>query len=777
MKLVTTGASGLLLLSSGLVFAAGASLRPQANPTQSAAAAQTRFAKDVLPLIQANCAACHSGEDAMGGVSFDSSKTAKDLLSNPELWDRVLVSLRNKVMPPQGSKPLSEGDRRKMIEGVNAVLLTESSPDSPGKVTVRRLNRYEYSRTVRDLLYVDLNPASDFPSDDVGEGFDNIGDVLTLSPLHLDGYLRAAEQLSEAAIVIPKASSALYEPGQFKLTGSVNIAEDGLGFFSQGVASVTFEAKAPGTHRIVITAYGMQAGPEVCKMDLILNNQIVTTFNVAAEQSKPAVYEMPLDLKAGRQTLAVRFPNDFYDPNNPNPRRRDRNLVVMNLKVEAPATQGGALPRSHRALIPSTPLPGQERSMAKSSLSRFMTRAYRRPIQEAEVEKLLKLFDQGFQRGGSMEAGMRLAIQGVLTSPNFLFRLELDDRPSPGKAVELNPYQLASRLSYFLWSSMPDEALFAKAADGSLLKPEVLKQETARMLADPKSEALAESFAMQWLEIERLTTRLPDPKKYPTWTEDLKQDMVTETRLFAAEVMRGNRSILDFIDGPYTFVNDRLARHYGIKGVSGPEFRKVSLEGTPRGGILTQGSVLTATSNPTRTSPVKRGKWVLDAILGSPPPPPPPGVSVLLPEVKENKVLTMREKLEVHLKDPICASCHVKMDPIGFGLENFDGVGAWREVEDGAPVDVSGTMPGGQEFAGPVALKKILKGRSDEFSRTFSNRLLTYAIGRALKNSDRMFVENISSKGKASGHLFASYVEGVVLSEAFRRRPAQETRR
>ncbi len=297
------------------------------------------------------------------------------------------------------------------------------------------------------------------------------------------------------------------------------------------------------------------------------------------------------------------------------------------------------------------------------------------------------------------------------------------------------------------------------------------------MLADPKSEALADSFAMQWLEIERLSTRLPDPKKYPTWSEELKQDMVTETRLFATEVMRGNKSVLDFIDGPYTFLNERLARHYGIQGVSGPEFRKVSLEGTPRGGILTQGSVLTATSNPTRTSPVKRGKWVLDAILGSPPPPPPPGVSVLLPEVKENKVLTMREKLEVHLKDPICASCHVKMDPIGFGLENFDGVGAWREKEDGAPVDVSGTMPGGQKFAGPVALKKILKGRSDDFSRTFSNRLLTYALGRGLKNSDRAFVENISARGKASGHFFASYVEGVVLSEAFRRRPAQENRR
>lgn len=779
MRVPFTGSSSLLLLSSGAVMAAGLLAAPQAPKPAPAvpAAIEAKFIKESLPLLKANCMGCHTGEQGAGGIRFDLAKTAGDLIKDPDLWDRVLVNLRNKTMPPAGSKPMAEGDRKKLIGGVHEVLLSESSKENPGRVTLRRLNRYEYSRTVRDLLHVDLNPAEDFPSDNVGEGFDNIGDVLTLSPLHLEGYLRAAEQLSAAAIVIPESKAAQFESPSFSLAGSARTGDDGIMFFSVGTATVNYEAKAAGPHRIIITAYGQQAGPEPCKMDLIIDNRIVTTFNVAAEQEKPATYEMPIDLAPGRKTIALRFPNDYYDEKFPNPRRRDRNLVVMSMRVESPATAGAVLPRSHRELIPRTPTPGQERPMAKDSLRRFMAKAYRRPVSEAEVDKLMKLWDVGFQRGRSMERAMRLAVQGVLTSPHFLFRVELDDRPQPGPAQELNAYQLASRLSYFIWASMPDDALSSKAADGSLLKPEVLKAEVARMLKDPKADALADSFAMQWLELERLTTRLPDPKLYPTWSEDLKKDMIQETRLFVMDIMRNNRSILDFIDGPYTYLNERLARHYGISGVRGTEFRRVSLEGTARGGILTQGSVLTATSNPTRTSPVKRGKWVLDAILGSPPPPPPPGADVIPPSVNANVTLTIREKIEMHREDPACANCHAKMDPLGFGLENFDGVGAWRDQENGQKVDTTGSLPGGVDFEGPVELKKILKGRGEEFSRTFSTRLLTYGLGRGLRNPDRRFIEEVSNAGMASGYTFSAYVQGVVLSDAFRRRTARDSRR
>lgn len=760
-------------------MAAGLLAAPQtpAKEVKVPAALEAKFVKESLPLIKANCMMCHAGEQGAGGVRFDLAKSAADLIKDPDLWDRVLVNLRNKTMPPAGFKPMAEADRKKLIAGVHDVLLSEGSKDNPGRVTIRRLNRFEYSRTVRDLLHVDLNPAEDFPSDNVGEGFDNIGDVLTLSPLHLEGYLRAAEQLSTAAIVIPETKAAIFEPGGFTYTGNISL-DEGLLFFSQATAVVNFEAKTSGSHNIVITAYGQQAGPEVCKMDLIIDNRVVTTFNVAAEQSKPLTYEMPVELAQGKRSIGLRFPNDYYNANDPNPRRRDRNLVVLSMKVTPPAgAASGVLPRSHRELIPRTPTTGQERPMAKDSLRRFMAKAYRRPVTEPEVDKLMKLWDLGFQRGKSMESGMRLAVQGVLTSPNFLFRVELDDRPQPGAAKDLNPYQLASRLSYFLWASMPDDALTSKAADGSLLKPEVLKAEVARMLKDPKADALADSFAMQWLELERLTTRLPDPKLYPTWSDDLKKDMIQETRLFVMDIMKNNRSILDFIDGPYTYLNERLARHYGISGVRGTEFRRVSLEGTPRGGILTQGSVLTATSNPTRTSPVKRGKWVLDAILGSPPPPPPPGADVIPPSVNANVTLTIREKIEMHREDPACANCHAKMDPLGFGLENFDGVGAWRDQENGQKVDTTGSLPGGVDFDGPVQLKKILKGRGEEFSRTFSSRLLTYGLGRGLRNPDRRFVEEVSNAGMASGYTFSAYVQGVVLSDAFRRRTAMESKR
>ncbi len=780
MRVPFFGSSGLLLASSGAVMAAGLLAAPQAPSVEAKvpAALEAKFVKESLPLIKASCMGCHTGEQGAGGVRFDLAKSAADLIKDPDLWDRVLVNLRNKTMPPVGFKPMSEGDRKKLIAGVHDVLLSEGSKDNPGRVTIRRLNRYEYSRTVRDLLYVDLNPAADFPSDNVGEGFDNIGEVLTLSPLHLEGYLRAAEQLASAAILVPETKVASYDAGNFTFTGNISMAEDGILFYSQGTASASYDAKAAGTHRVVVTAYGQQAGPEPCKMDLIVDGRVMTTFTVAAEQGKPAVYEMPLDFAAGKRSIGLRFTNDYYNANDPDPRRRDRNLVVISMKVSPPAgSGGGVLPRSHRELIPRTAVPGQERAMAKDSLRRFMSRAYRRPAAEAELEKLMKLWDVGFQRGRSMEQAMRLAVQGVLTSPNFLFRVELDDRPQPGPAKDLTAYQLASRLSYFLWASMPDEALTSRAADGSLLKPEVLKAEVSRMLKDPKAEALADSFAMQWLELERLTTRLPDPQLYPTWSDDIKQDMIQETRLFVMDIMMNNRSILDFIDGPYTYLNERLAGHYGISGVRGPEFRKVSLAGTPRGGVLTHGSVLTATSNPTRTSPVKRGKWVLDAILGSPPPPPPPGADVIPPSVNANVTLTIREKIEMHREDPACANCHAKMDPLGFGLENFDGVGVWRDQENGQKVDTTGSLPGGVDFEGPVELKKILKGRGEEFSRTFTSRLLTYGLGRGLRNPDRRFVEEVSNAGMASGYSFSAYVQGVVLSDAFRRRTAMESKR
>lgn len=767
------------LLSTTLLAAAGAVLLGAAavpasqakdSPKVDAKAAQ-QFAK-ALPVLQNYCVSCHSGPDPSGKVDLSQVKTAADVLKDTPLWDRVLVNLRSRTMPPARTKEMpAEPERKALLEAVHNVLRSECSQDDPGRVTIRRLNRFEYANTVRDLLYVDLNPSADFPSDDVGHGFDNIGDVLSLSPLHLDGYLRAAEQLALAALPAPGANKTSYTSEKFTLSGGVNIGDEGLVFFSNGEAQARHEFRQAGSTSIRVMAYAAQAGPEPAKMELLMDGRRLGVFDVRATAEKPLAYELPLDVDRARQAVfALRFINDYYRPDAP-AGQRDRNLHVLSLEVLGPTGGQPSASRLARELMPRTPLAGQEKSEGMASLRRFAQRAYRRPVTDGEAARVGALYDAGFKQGGHL-SGLRLAVQGILVSPSFLFRAELDGAAAQGRPRDLTGPELASRLSYFVWGSMPDEALMQKAAAGQLSSPQQLAAEADRLLRDPKSSALADSFAMQWLELERLSTRLPDPKLFPGWSEELRKDMVQETKLFFLDVARSDRSVLDFIDGPYTYLNERLARHYGIKGVTGAQFQRVSLEGTPRAGILTQGSILTVTSNPSRTSPVKRGKWVLDVILGAPPPPPPPGVDEIKPETRDNETLTLRDKLIEHRASPQCAVCHQKMDPIGFGLENFDGIGGWREKDGPHPIDSSGTLPGGVKFEGPTELRAILKGRSDEFAEAFAAKLLTYALGRGMRSADRCFVEEVAAAAKKDGYRFSSFIRAIVASDAFRKRAA-----
>ena len=587
------------------------------------------YAEDVKPILDKYCMRCHSTAKKRGGIILDKQADDDAVRKHLALWEKAGDSLRAGEMPPEGAKKPSAAEMATVNKWLDAVVfkLDCTGPRDPGRVTIRRLNRAEYDNTIRDLLGVDFKPAKDFPADDVGYGFDNIGDVLSLPPLLMEKYVAAAEQAVDQA----------------------------------------------------------WAKPEI------------------------------------RKKLA---------------------------------------PRGRRG--------GGGGSLA-DSLKRFASRAWRRPAKDEEVKRLLALAKRSRDQGDPSDVATKLAFQAVLVSPWFLFRIE-EDRDTQ----QLSEHELAARLSYFLWSSMPDDEL-AKLADKGGLRAG-LEAQVRRMLKDPKARALADNFAMQWLNLRPLASFSPDPKRFPAYSARLRKAMLRETSEFFMHVVKEDRPVLDFLAADYSFLNADLARHYGIKGVKGVAFRKVSLAGTPRGGVLTHASVLAVTSNPTRTSPVKRGKWVLDNILGTPPPPPPPDV----PELKEGGELkgTLREQMEQHRKDPACATCHAKMDPLGFGYENFDAIGMWRAQDEGKhKIDASGVLPDGSKFDGPAQLRKVLLARKEQFTRCLADKMLTYAIGRGTERADRCSIEETAKAVAESGHKFSELVLQIVKSDPFQKRRAKGSKK
>jgi mono/diheme cytochrome c family protein len=587
------------------------------------------FAKDVAPLVYRYCGKCHGETKPKGGVALTAFADDASVLKKRALWESVADNLRSGDMPPPG-KPRPNADELDKINAwLDAVVfqLDCNGPRDPGRVTIHRLNRAEYNNTIRDLMGVDFQPADDFPQDDVGYGFDNIGDVLSLPPLLMEKYLAAAEKIVEKTFASPEARKRLF---------------------------------------------------------------VVTTQN---EES------------------------------------------------------------------------------ARQILERFAGRAYRRPVNREEMQRLLRFVEMAEKNRDGFETGIGLAVQAILVSPHFLFRVEIDRRPDDPTAVRtLTDYELASRLSYFLWSSMPDDELFELARKKSLHEPEVLEKQVRRMLKDPRSRALVDNFAGQWLQLRTLKEFKPDPDLFPRFDDKLRAAMLKETELFFENVVREDRSILDFIDADYTFVNERLAKHYGLSGVKGEEFRRVSLTGTPRGGILTQAAVLSVTSNPTRTSPVKRGKWILENILGTPPPPPPPGVEELKDDKEAVLSGSLRQRMEQHRANPNCATCHQRMDPLGFGFENFDAIGGWRTKEGKHAIDPSGTLPNGQSFKGPVELRAILKTRQQAFARCLAEKLLTYALGRGVERYDRCTLDDIVKSADKDNFKFSRLVIDIAKSDPFQKR-------
>lgn len=592
---------------------------------------QATFTKDIQPLLAKYCTNCHGGERPRADLSLTKYKDADAVMRDRKVWEKVILHVRAREMPPENKPQPTPAEAQLLTLWIEAQLArVDCTKDrDPGRVTLRRLNRAEYNNTIRDLVGVDFQPAEDFPADDVGYGFDNIGDVLTLPPILLEKYLAAAEKIVE---------------------------------------------------------------------------------------------KVWADADARRRLMIVRPPRD-QDP-----------------------TDAG-----------------------RKILENFASRAYRRPATEEEVTRLLRFVQLARKNGDRFDTGIQLAVQAVLVSPHFLFRIETDPRPGTGPAVRsLNDWELATRLSYFLWSSMPDDELFTHAKKGTLRKDGNLEAQVRRMLKSPKARALGENFAGQWLQLRNLKTLTPDPGTYPTFDEPLRNAMQKETELFFEAIVQEDRSVLDFLDADFSFLNERLAKHYGVAGVKGDQFRRVTLKDGPRGGVLTQASVLTLTSNPTRTSPVKRGKWILETILGTPPPPPPPEV----PELDDQKELTgsLRQRMEQHRQKPICASCHQRMDPLGFGFENFDGIGGWRTKDGKEAIDPSGVLPGGEKFSGPVELKAVLKAKKDEYTRCLSEKMLTYALGRGLEHYDRCAVDDVAAALKKDQYRFSSLVLAIVQSDPFQKR-------
>lgn len=748
-----------------------------AKPDQAAPKKQhgtISYEKDIKPILVEYCYDCHSDGTKKGGVALDEPGDVALLLKERKLWNSVAQNVEQRLMPPE-KKPMPTQEQRDLISEWVEKEIFKADPKNPdpGRVTIRRLNRVEYNNTIRDLVGVDFDPADDFPADDTGYGFDNIGDVLSLSPIMLEKYLKAAENILDKAIVVglPKPPTTRF--GATRLAGGTPYSGDARILVSNGEMFFNYNFPVDGEYYIYVRAYGQQGGPQPVKMAVRYAGKDLKQFDVREVADNPGTFEVKFTAKAGEARIAVAFLNDFYQAAPAKTKRRpiDTNLIVHHVDVAGPInTVNPVYPDTHNRIFTKKPTGAGDRvAVARELVEAFATRAFRRPVTSGELDRLMAIFNLGEKNKEPFEKSVKLTLTAVLVSPQFLFRGEIQPEPdNPQKAHPINEYALASRLSYFLWSSMPDTELFDYARRGQLRAN--LAYQVQRMLRDNKAKALVQNFAGQWLMLRNLDIVSPDPKTYPEWDDSLKSLMRKETEMFFEHIMREDRSLFDFLIADYTFVNERLAEHYNIGGVVGDKFQKVSLAGTQRSGVLTHGSILTITSNPTRTSPVKRGLWVLENLLATPPPPAPPDVPALDTN-KEAATGSLRVRLEKHRADPGCASCHARMDPLGFGLENFDGVGGWREKDEGHKIDPSGKLVTGESFAGPNELNKILASeKQEEFLHCMAEKMLIYALGRGLEWYDKPTLEQIARETKAGNSKFSALVMAVVKSVPFQLR-------
>lgn len=873
------------------------------------------YEKQVLPVLQQYCYDCHGDGMDKGNFALDRHADFKVMMGDKKFWDNVREHVDTHVMPPENKDQPTNEQRDVILKWIeDEVFWVDPKRPDPGHITLRRLNRVEYNNTIRDIFRVDSRPATAFPPDDTGYGYDNIGDVLSLSPLLMEKYMKAAKKVAEEVIWTKPPTRLVRELGadKFEDPGEISdrLEDQTRSIYSNGEIVGKLDLPASGIWRAELKVSATQAGPEKAKFALLMDDKEVRQFEVSADLNgdKNAKWQyFRFDLfaeKSGSRKVAIRFLNDFNDEKEPDPKRKDRNLFFDYLEVKGPirlqagdqskfldwlcegkkllgrrltvkgtdfdshsggvgldaervaicgngyvtraidvpengkyklrlsvaADQAGPEKAKLKVNFGETDLgvrdimaksqsefeawgyeldlkkgarelrieflndyfggEGQDRNayvadvvlepaaekllapdreMLRKWIDSLGLRIFRRPLEKADADKLNTMVDMVYADGGDALDALKLVTEALLCSPKFLFRGGAEPMgTAENGSAPVDEFTLASRLSYFLWSSCPDEELLRLARNGELRKN--LPAQVTRMIGDWKAYAMAENFAGQWLQLRNIDLVAPNRRLFPEFEGGIGGEMKRESLTYFDHIFRENRSVLEFLDSDYTFLNEKLARFYGIQGVKGKDFRKVSLEGTPRGGILTHGSVLTLTSHPNRTSPVKRGQFVLENILGTPPPPAPQNVPAFREDRGAKVEGTLRQRFEAHRANPSCASCHAFLDPMGFALENYDAIGRWRDTDNRQPIDATGKLLTGQAFNGAKELRKVLvEARKNEFTKCLTENMLTYALGRGLDYPDKPFVKEIVKQTAASGYKFQDVVMGVIQSPPFQR--------
>lgn len=773
----------------GSLYAACLAEEPSAAPASGKEPASERGFQQ---FIASSCLECHDKATRTAGLALD-ELIAEVIDRNSEAWEKVVRQLTARQMPPKGEARPTESDYDAGVAWLESSLDAAAAlRANPGRTdTFRRLNRTEYQNAIRDLLALDVDVVPLLPPDESSQGFDNVT-VTDLSPTLLSRYLSAAQKISRLAI--GKAPPTPREE-IFRMRADVtqDVHLDGLPIGTRGGMAIPYSFPQDGDYEVQVRLMRdrndeVEGLHEPHELEILLDRERVERFTVKppakgeSNQSLDRNLKTRLKATAGphqigvaflakpvsllettRQPLNVHF--NFY-------RHPRLGPAVYQVSILGPFNASGAgdTPSRRQIFICTHTLPGEEADCAKRILANLARRAFRRPVTDEDLKPLLEFYEQGHAEGG-FEAGIELALSSLLVNPQFLFRIERDPPGlAPGTAYRIEGLELASRLSFFLWSSIPDDELLDLAASGELNQPEVLDRQVRRMLADPRSRSLVSNFAGQWLHLRNLEAAVPDMRLFPDFDDNLRQAMRQETELCFESVLREDRSVQGLLKADHTYLNQRLAKHYGIPHVHGSRFRRVALDGeSQRGGLLRQGSILTVTSYATRTSPVIRGKWVLENLLGMPPPPPPDSV----PALKDNTVasaLSVRERLAEHRANAACASCHNLMDPVGLSLENFDAVGRWRTIEEGRPIDASGGLSGGSEFMGVAGLEKALLDRPELFVRTLTEKLLTFALGRGIEHYDAPAIRKIVRDAKDENYRFSQLILGIVKSTPFQMR-------
>ena len=799
--------------------------RPLAAPAPAPAAGiapggQTGGAPTVTPraILDRYCIACHNERLRTGGLNLVAGAVdAADPSRHSDVWEKVIVKLRTGAMPPPGRPRPEEATYDTVASRLEADIDRAAAANpNPGRTsTVHRLNRTEYRNAIRDLLALDLDVTPLLPGDETSDtGFDNNADVLSISTAQLERYLSAARTITRLATgLTPTGPGFETFDVPLLLLQDERQSED-LPLGSRGGVAVPYHFPVDGDYLIKIELranwqdYILGMG-SAHQLDVRIDGRLVKRFTVGGEdRGRPAPVtftiaergdpeweaylqtaderlEVRVPVEAGPRTVGVSFVRNVWEPEGilkprqagevlSNDESYHGNAAVSAVAIGGPYTvTGPGDTPSRRAIFtcrPEPEAPEEELACATEIVSRLARRAYRRPLTPGDMDTLLGFFESGRESGGGFDAGIQLALERMLVDPDFLLRIERDPAgAAPGAPYRLSDVEVASRLSFFLWGSIPDQPLLDAAERGELTDPAVLEAEVRRMLADPRARSLVDDFAVQWLHLRNLEDVTGDPVPFPDFDDNLVEAFRQETTLFLASALREDRSVVDLLDADYTFVNERLANHYGIPGIYGSRFRRVTLpDRQQRGGLLGHGGLLALTSYPTRTSPVLRGKWLLDTILGAPPPSPPADVPALPERGEGGRTTSVRERLERHRQAPACATCHASIDPPGFALEQFDGLGAWRTTDEfGNPIDATATMPNGRAVAGMAGLRALLLERPERFAGTVTEKLLSYALGRGLEHSDMPTVRAVVRDAAADDYRWSALIGGIVKSPAF----------